>query len=86
MEINLRNCKVGDTLISSHGARLIYVSYLGEDNAYPHEVMFTEDFGEGEYKVEKGYTGTRIDSGHVFRARREPFDHDIVKVIPKEEN
>lgn len=85
MEIDLRKCKAGDVLISKHGAKLVYVSHLGEDNDYPHEVMFTEDFGEGEDKVHKGSTGTRIDSGHVFKARREPFDHDIVKVIPKEE-
>lgn len=81
-KIDLRNCKKGDILISSHGAKLEYVAptpckhytYL------EHVVKYIKDkdgvsFGKECY-------GTRTHDGYVFAKNRKPHtDHDIVEIV-----
>lgn len=72
MAVDLRECKAGDKLISSHGMTLTYVRPLPMDNFYDHEVRYPD-----------GSVGTRTNDGHVFRKNRIPeTDHDIVEIIP----
>lgn len=78
-KIDLRECEKGDILISSQGAKLEYVEPLPEDNYYDHLVKHID----GEHI---GGFGTRTHDGHVFRMNRMPeIDHDIVKIIKKNE-
>ena len=71
--IDLRKCKKGDRLISSHGEELIYVGPLPESHYYDHEVEYVDPL--------KG-NGSRTHDGFVFRNNRIPeTDHDIVKII-----
>ena len=79
-KIDLRDCKKGDILISSHGAKLEYVcptpwkhlSYLD------HVVKYVE-MPDGTKPVES--YGTRTHDGFVFKHNRIPeTDHDIVKI------
>lgn len=71
--VDLRTCKKGDILISSHGDKLIYVGTLPEKHYYDHEVEYTDPA--------KG-NGSRTHDGFVFRENRIPeTDHDIVKII-----
>lgn len=75
--IDLRTCKPGDILISSHGAKLEYVGPTPSDgfNYLDHVVKYLD----GEYK---NSFGTRTDDGYVFRYNRKPeIDHDIVEII-----
>ena len=74
--IDLRKCKKGDILISSHGMELEYVSptpykyfkYLD------HVLKFTDN----------GSLSTYTHDGFVFKNVRIPAtDHDIVKIIHK---
>ena len=83
-KIDLRNCKRGDILISSHGAKLEYISptpwkyyeYLD------HVVKYIEDEHGKPYEEEM--YGTRTHDGFVFKKNRMPeIDHDIVKIIKK---
>ena len=71
MAVDLRECKAGDKLISSHGMTLTYVKRI-ENGFYDHEVQYPD-----------GSVGTRTNDGHVFRKNRIPeTDHDIVEIIP----
>ena len=72
MEIDLRNCKEGDILISKHGTKLKYVKPLPEEDYFDHEVSY-EEKGRGN--------GTRTNEGWVFRKKRLPEDEDIVEII-----
>ena len=81
LSIDLRNCKKGDILISSHGAKLEYISptpwkyykYLD------HVVRYIED-KDGKLFGEENY-GTRTHDGFTYAKNRKPeTDHDIVKV------
>lgn len=69
--IDLRNCKPGDVLISKHGKKFVYVKY-NENDHYPHQIT---DF---ERRIENN---SRIDDGHVFYRNRQEDDHDIVQII-----
>lgn len=84
--IDLRTCKEGDILISSQGAILKYISptpykhYVYLEHVVQH--LMTPD---GEL-TSNGSLGTRTHDGFVFRLSREPnIDHDIVKIIKKED-
>ena len=82
--IDLRTCKKGDILISSHGAKLEYISPTPwKYHSYlDHVVRYIEDkygnsFGDENY-------GTRTHDGFVFAKNRKPeTDHDIVEIIRK---
>jgi hypothetical protein len=39
--IDLRTCKAGDILISTHGERLTYVRPLPAESFYDHEVKYS---------------------------------------------
>lgn len=82
--IDLRICRSGDILISSHGAKLEYVAptpwkhykYLD------HVVRYIEDADGKSYEPE--CYGTRTHDGYVFAKKRIPdVDHDIVEIIRK---
>jgi len=96
--INLNNANFGDILISRHGAILMYVR-PSNDGYYDHEVVYikhsSEKYGEitnleplsWKEPPKYGYDhrGTRTNDGYVFKNNRQPTDHDIVNVIPREE-
>ena len=72
MSVDLRNCKKGDILISSHGAKLIYLRPTTDTEYLDHVVRYIGE-GLGE--------GTRTHDGFVFAKNRIPeTDHDIVKI------
>ena len=82
--IDLRTCKEGDILISSHGATLEYVcpTPWGHYTYLDHVVRYIKDKDGKPYS--KHNYGTRTHDGHVFRNNRIPeTDHDIVKIIKK---
>lgn len=70
--IDLRECKGGETLISTHGTKLTYICQLPEDNFYDHLVKYPD-----------GSEGSRIHDGHVYRnaSRRMDVDEDIVEIV-----
>lgn len=70
--IDLRICKQGQKLRSTHGMILTYVRPLEESNYYHHEVQYP-----------CGAMGTRIHDGHVYKNpdKRLPEDHDIVEIL-----
>lgn len=81
-KIDLRNCKKGDVLISSHGAKLEYIAptpYKGY-SYLDHVVKYIED-KDGKSFGEENY-GTRTHDGYVFANVRKPeTDHDIVEIV-----
>lgn len=81
MKIDLRKCKEGDILISSHGAKLKYISptpWRGY-SYLDHVVQYIED-KDGNYYGNNCY-GTRTHDGFVFKKNRIPeYDHDIVEI------
>lgn len=82
ISIDLRECKKGDTLISSHGAILEYISTtpFGAYEYLDHVVKYITD--ENGQKFAKDCYGTRTHDGYVFKMNRIPeTDHDIVKII-----
>lgn len=81
-KIDLRNCKKGDKLISSHGAKLEYVSPTpwGPYIYLDHVVKYIQD-RDGKSFGDECY-GTRTHDGFVFAKNRMPSDHDIVEIIP----
>lgn len=75
MKIDLRNCKKGDILISSLGAKLQYIGAIDKNHPYNHRVKYLEGGVGG---------GTRTDDGKVYQNTGNPnIDHDIVEIIPK---
>jgi len=82
--IDLRNCKKGDILISTHGAKLEYISPTPwkQYTYLDHVVRYIEDINGTPFT--KNNYGTRTHDGFVFRNKRIPeFDHDIAKIITK---
>lgn len=80
--VDLSKCKKGDILISTHGAKLEYVSptpwkhYTYLD----HVVKYIEDV-EGKSFGKDNY-GTRTNDGFTYAKNRKPeTDHDILKVL-----
>lgn len=85
--VDLRNCKKGDILISSQGAKLEYVcttpwkhyKYLD------HVVRYIED-KDGKSFGEENYC-TRTNGGFVFAKNRiAETDHDIIEIITENES
>jgi hypothetical protein len=77
--VDLRNCKKGDILISSQGAKLEYIAPTPWKNYtyLDHVVRYIED-ANGKSFGDKNY-GTRTNDGFVFAENRKPeTDHDIV--------
>jgi len=75
--VDLRKCKKGDLLISSLGGILKYNEQTKFDGCLKHTV---------NYLYPKTGNGTRSDDGFVFINKRQPeTDHDIVKIVPKED-
>ena len=81
-KVDLRECKKGDILISSQGAKLEYIAptpwkhftYLD------HVVRYIAD-KDGE-SMGKNQYGTRTHDGYVFAKNRIPeHDHDIIQII-----
>jgi hypothetical protein len=70
--VDLRKCKPGDKLKSSHGLILTYVGPLPAGSYYDHDVRYPD-----------GSAGTRMNDGFVFRneSKRLPADHDIVEIL-----
>ena len=82
--IDLRNCKEGDILISSHGAKLEYIAPTPWKHLtyLDHVVKYLKD-KDGKSMGKDNY-GTRTHDGFVFSKNRIPeTDHDIVEIIPK---
>ena len=73
MAVDLRNCKKGDILLSSHGTKLMYLRPTTDTEYLDHVVGYMDEaLGEG----------TRTHDGFVFAKNRIPeTDHDIVKII-----
>lgn len=81
-KIDLRNCKKGDILISSQGAKLEYISPTpwGSYTYLDHVVRYLVD-KDGKSMGEENY-GTRTHDGFVFSKHRIPeSDHDIVEIL-----
>ena len=68
--VDLRTCEKGDMLVSQHGLVLRYVEELTGSNYLDHSVMYPD-----------GSPGTRTHDGYVFRKKRAPEDHDIIKIV-----
>lgn len=82
--IDLRTCKRGDILISSHGAKLEYISptpwkYM----KYLDHVVRYVKHPDGSSYPDECY-GTRTHDGYTYKSNRIPeTDHDIVEIIHK---
>jgi len=84
MSVDLRNCKVGDILISQHGSIFRYVKPLdAEIHYYDHQIECL--YFEGIINTGQIGKGTRIHDGHSFRKNRLESDHNIVQIIPLED-
>jgi hypothetical protein len=82
MKKDLRKCKKGDILISSHGAKLEYIAPTpyGHYTYLDHVVRYIED-KDGKSLGKDNY-GTRTNDGFVFALnRKSETDHDIIKII-----
>lgn len=83
IEIDLRKCKKGDILISSHGYKLEYICPTPWKNLtyLDHVVRYIED-NDGNCMGDENY-GTRTHDGFTYVKNRIPeTDHDIVEVLP----
>jgi len=69
--VDLNKCKIGDTLVSCHGLKLLYHKVDDNNAPFRHLVVYPDGAG-----------GSRADDGRVFINRPLPEDHNIVKVIP----
>lgn len=77
--IDLRTCKRGDILISSQGAKLVYLRPTQDNEYLDHYVQYAE-MPDGTKP--KDSFGTRTHDGYVFKNKRIPeTDHDIVEII-----
>jgi hypothetical protein len=80
--VDLSKCKKGDILISSHGAKLEYISKTPYKHYtyLDHVVRYIED--EDGIPMGKDNYGTRTNDGFVFAHNRNPkTDHDIVEIL-----
>lgn len=79
-QVDLRQCKHGDILISALGAKLKYIKPLSDEDYMEHEVEYLTD-KDGKPFINMG-KGSRTHDGYVFRKKRNPeIDHDIVQII-----
>ena len=69
--VDLRTCKPGDKLRSTHGMILTYVGPIPKNDYMDHEVRYPD-----------GSHGTRTHDGFVYRYKRLPEDHDIAEILP----
>lgn len=79
--IDLSKCKKGDTLVSTHGAILEYISPTpwGEYTYLDHVVRYVQDKDGKEFPPNT--YGTRTNDGFVFAKNRKPeVDHDIKEI------
>ena len=80
--IDLNTCKRGDTLVSSQGSILEYVSKTPWQhfNYLDHVVRYvTKENGE-PYERDDNY-GTRTNDGYAYAKNRKPeTDHDIIEI------
>lgn len=81
-QVDLRTCKVGDILVSVHGAVLVYEGIAFDAKHYPHVVRFIRT----AKNIYESYLGSRTHDGYTWmeESGREEEDHDIVLIIPKE--
>lgn len=80
--VDLSKCKKGDILISTHGAKLEYISPTPWRNYtyLDHVVRYIEDANGISFGLEN--YGTRTNDGFTFAENRNPeIDHDIAGVI-----
>ena len=83
-KIDLHTCEEGDILISSHGHKLIYVRKTKEFEYLDYIVKYYEKDDGTKYSL--NCMGSRTNDGYVFKKNRMPeIDHDIVKIIKKNE-
>ena len=80
--IDLNECEKGDILISTHGAILEYEGKTEDWEYLPHRIKYISS--EDPLKPLSGY-GTRTNDGFVFKNNRIPSDHDISRIIKKED-
>lgn len=69
--VDLNKCKIGDTLISCHGEKLIYYKVEERGAPFRHRVLYSNGSG-----------GSRSDDGRAFINRPLPSDHNIVEIRP----
>ena len=86
MMIDLRKCKEGDTLITSQGSILEYVSTTPWKyfTYADHVVRYVKDKNGKKFSANKYLQmyGTRTNDGYVFiKNRIAETDHDVIKVI-----
>ncbi len=67
--VDLRECKKGDELVTAHGIVMLYVEATPSYYYYDHFV---------KYKDDPYSSGSRTHDGHVFRESRRFDDEDIV--------
>lgn len=80
-EIDLSKCKKGDILISSHGAKLEYISPTPYKHYryLDHVVRYIEDKDGNSFGYE--CYGTRTNDGFVYAKNRMPeIDNDIIEI------
>ena len=70
-EIDLRNCKKGQKLLSRFGKILTYIEPLPPGNYFDHIIQYPD-----------GSLGTRTHDGHVFKINRAVTDEDVVQILP----
>lgn len=63
---DMKQCRVGDLLVSKHGMILVYEGENGQID-YPHQVRYPN-----------GGRGTRCNDGSVYRYNKRDTDHDII--------
>lgn len=80
--INLNDCRRGDLLISCHNMPLFYIEPTEPEMYLDHIVLY---FLNKDGEPCSPSPGTRSNSGEVFLKNKMETDHDIVKVIPKNE-
>lgn len=81
-KVDLRECKKGDILISSHGDKLKYCRPTIKGEYLDHRVQYVESTNGDKYTTD--CFGTRSHDGYVFMFNRLPEkDHDIVEIIKK---
>lgn len=69
-EIDLRNCKKGQKLLSRFGKILTYIEPLSPGNYFDHIIQYPD-----------GSQGTRTHDGYVFKRNRAVTDEDVVQIL-----
>ena len=82
-QVDLRNCEPGDILISALGKTLRYLRPTKEGEYLDHLVEYLDENGNSDPLLGNG---TRTHDGYTYAKKRIPeTDHDIVKIIKKNE-